>query len=54
MDRAVGMTAVAIGMRPKSWFARLFSRTVWIFVRLKARGVTRKAPLQAGLVARHA
>lgn len=43
LDRAVGMIAAAIGMRPKSWFARLTSRTVWTMVRFKARG-RREAP----------
>lgn len=54
MDRAIGMTAVAIGMRPKSWLPRFFSRVVWMFVSVKARGGTRKAPLGTPLVAKAA
>lgn len=52
LDRAVGMIAAAIGMKPKSWLTRTASRAVWTMVKLKARGrVRRETPV---LVARAA
>ena len=44
LDRAIGMIAAAVGMRPKSWMARAASRVVWTAVRLKTRGHGPKAP----------
>jgi hypothetical protein len=44
LDRAIGMIAAAVGMRPKSWVARTASRVIWTAVRLKTRGHTRKEP----------
>lgn len=44
LDRAIGMIATAVGMRPKSWVARTASRVIWTAVRLKTRGHVRKDP----------
>ena len=44
LDRAIGMIAAAVGMRPKSWVARSASRIIWTAVRLKTRGHARKEP----------
>lgn len=43
LDRAIGMIATAVGMRPKSWLARSASRIIWTAVRFKTRGTRRPA-----------
>lgn len=54
LDRAIGMIAAAIGMRPKSWGARLASRTVWTIVKFKARGGAKTKSEPPRLVAKAA
>lgn len=54
LERAVGMIATAIGLKPKSWLARATSRTVWTVVKLKARGRPPVATTPSPLVAKPA
>ncbi|BCW87497.1 hypothetical protein sos41_06260 [Alphaproteobacteria bacterium SO-S41] len=41
LDRAIGMIAAAVGMRPRGWVARSASRLIWTAVKLKNRGAMR-------------
>ncbi|MCC6920074.1 MAG: ferritin-like domain-containing protein [Alphaproteobacteria bacterium] len=41
LDRAVGMIAAAVGLRPKGWLARGTSRVLWSAVKFKNRGHAR-------------
>ncbi len=45
LDRAVGMIAASVGMRPRGFVARNLSRLLWNVVRFKSRGASRTTPL---------
>lgn len=42
LDRAIGMIAAAVGLKPKGWLARNASRVLWTAVRFKTRGHARR------------
>lgn len=42
LDRAIGMIAAAVGLKPKGWLARSTSRVLWTAVRFKTRGHSRR------------